>query len=104
MVKIIFIDQQGHERVVEGRAGQSLMLVAVQNEIAGIDGECGGACACATCHVLIDPEWSSKLPKAEMMEQDMLDFARDVQANSRLACQIKLTPEIDGMSVRVGKN
>jgi 2Fe-2S ferredoxin len=104
MVKIIFIDQQGHERVVEGRAGQSLMLVAVQNEIAGIDGECGGACACATCHVLIDPAWSSKLPKAEMMEQDMLDFARDVQANSRLACQIKLTPEIDGMTVRVGKN
>jgi ferredoxin, 2Fe-2S len=101
MISITFIDLRGVERRVEAREGTSLMLAAVKNDIAGIEAECGGACACATCHVYIAPEWLAKMPKAEQMEEDMLDFARDVLPQSRLACQIKLSADLDGLIVRV---
>jgi 2Fe-2S ferredoxin len=103
MVKVCFTDRSGQQRILEGRVGNSLMLVAVQNDISGIDAECGGACACATCHVYVPEPWFSKLPKADVMESDMLDFARNVQPNSRLACQIKLTEALDGLCVEVGR-
>lgn len=103
MVKVIFIDANKSEHQVEGRAGQSLMLVAVKHHIAGIDAECGGACACATCHVYIDDPWQSQIPQPDQLESDMLDFARDVRPQSRLACQIKLTSALDGLPVVVAK-
>jgi len=77
----------------------TVMQVAVNNSVPGIDAECGGACACATCHVYVREEWREKLGKPEEMEEDMLDFAFEVKENSRLSCQIKVTDEIDGLVV-----
>jgi 2Fe-2S ferredoxin len=74
---------------------------AVKNAIPGIDADCGGACACSTCHVYVDPAWIEKLPARESMEEDMLDFAYEPRANSRLTCQIKVTPALDGLVVRM---
>ena len=99
MVKITFIDQAGIEREVEAKAGQSIMEVAVANMIPGIDADCGGACACATCHVYVDEAWSGKLKAKDDMEESMLDFADDVREHSRLSCQILLTEDIDGIVV-----
>ena len=76
-----------------------LMETAIRNSIPGIEAECGGACACATCHVYVDDAWIGKLPKREQMEEDMLDFAFDVREGSRLSCQIKVKPELDGLVV-----
>jgi ferredoxin, 2Fe-2S len=75
----------------------------VKNLVPGIDADCGGACACATCHVYVDPAWLDKLPPKDDMEETMLDFAQDVQKTSRLSCQIKVTPELDGLVVRTPK-
>ena len=75
------------------------METAIRNSIPGIEAECGGACACATCHVYVDDAWIGKLPKREQMEEDMLDFAFDVREGSRLSCQIKVKPELDGLVV-----
>jgi 2Fe-2S ferredoxin len=72
---------------------------AIRNGVPGIEAECGGACACATCHVYVSEEWREKTGEAEPMEQDMLDFAYDVRPSSRLSCQIKVTPELDGLVV-----
>lgn len=99
MAKITFIDQGGTKREVEARAGQSIMEVAVANMIPGIDADCGGACACATCHVYVDDAWKAKLKPMDDMEESMLDFAEEVQDNSRLCCQILVTDEIDGIVV-----
>jgi 2Fe-2S ferredoxin len=74
---------------------------AVKNAIPGIDADCGGACACSTCHVYVDPGWLPKLPKMEPMEEDMLDFAYQPQETSRLTCQIKVTAALDGLVVRM---
>jgi 2Fe-2S ferredoxin len=100
MVKITFVDFKGEARNVEATEGQTLMETAIRNDIPGIVGECGGACACATCHVIVDPAWAGKTGKAAQMEEDMLDFASDVAPTSRLSCQIKLTQELDGLVVR----
>ncbi|WP_298356692.1 2Fe-2S iron-sulfur cluster-binding protein [Rhodoblastus sp.] len=99
MVKVVFVNSAGERREIEAQPGMTVMEVAVKNGIDEIVGECGGACACATCHVYVAPEWAAKLPKASPMESDMLDFAIDPRPTSRLSCQISLTPELDGIMV-----
>ncbi|MDB5644758.1 2Fe-2S iron-sulfur cluster-binding protein [Methylobacterium sp.] len=99
MPKITYVDHAGTARTVEGDVGSTVMEAAIRNNVPGIDAECGGACACATCHVYVDAEWAGIVGPAEAMEQDMLDFASDVRATSRLCCQIRITAELDGLSV-----
>jgi ferredoxin, 2Fe-2S len=99
MVQITFIDFAGQARTIAAEEGASVMQVAMKNAIPGIEAECGGACACATCHVYVANEWKARLPKSEPMEDDMLDFAFDVRPNSRLCCQIKITKDLDGLVV-----
>ncbi|MBU6298560.1 MAG: 2Fe-2S iron-sulfur cluster binding domain-containing protein [Alphaproteobacteria bacterium] len=103
MPKIKYIDEKSMEREVDVPAGWSVMEGAVKNLVPGIDADCGGACACATCHIYVDPAWLEKLPPKRDMEETMLDFAPDVQSNSRLSCQITVTPELDGLIVRTPK-
>jgi ferredoxin, 2Fe-2S len=99
MAKITFIDAQGAARTVEGEVGSTVMETAIKNAVPGIEAECGGACACSTCHVYIDEAWQAKVGEPSPMEEDMLDFAYGVKPNSRLSCQIKVTVELDGLSV-----
>ena len=99
MPKITYIDNDGKARDVEAKVGSSIMEAAVQNMIPGIDADCGGACACATCHVYVAEDWVSKLSEKDDMEDSMLDFAEDVQENSRLSCQIIVSDELDGIVV-----
>ena len=101
MTKITFIEFDGSEHTVDAKNGLSLMEAAVKNLVPGIDADCGGACACATCHVYIDPDWQDKVGKANEMELSMLDFAEEVKDNSRLSCQVKVTDDIDGIVVRL---
>ena len=101
MPNITFIDAQGESRTVEGETGSTVMETAVRNGVPGIEAECGGACACATCHVYVDTDWLEKTGKAQAMEESMLDFAEGVEPNSRLSCQISITPELDGLIVRL---
>ena len=101
MVKITFIQPDNSEQVVECEPEMTLMEAAKLNNVPGIDAECGGACACATCHVYVDEAWREKTGTPSQMEKDMLDFAFDVRDSSRLSCQIKLKPELDGIVVRV---
>ena len=101
MAKITYIEYSGAEHVIDVRTGQSVMEGAVKHNVPGIDADCGGACACATCHVYVDPAWTDKVGKAEAMEESMLDFADNVEPNSRLSCQIKVTDELDGLIVRM---
>ena len=99
MPKITFIDAAGTSRDVEVKSGTSIMEAAVKNMIPGIDADCGGACACATCHVYVAEDWAGKLkPKADM-EDSMLDFADDVRDTSRLCCQILMSDDLDGIVV-----
>ena len=99
MTKITFIDAAGQARTVDAEDGSTVMETALKNAVPGIEAECGGACACATCHVYVEDSWVEKLPKAESMEEDMLDFAFDVRPSSRLSCQIKVAPALDGLIV-----
>lgn len=99
MAKITFIDQDGERRTVEAEAGSTVMEAAVRNDVPGIDAECGGACSCATCHVYVDDGWKDAVGAPQPMEEDMLDFAYDVRPSSRLSCQIKVTPALDGLVV-----
>ena len=101
MPKITYIEHGGKEHVVDVPTGLTVMEGARDNNIPGIEADGGGACACSTCHVYIAPDWVEKLPAKDAMEEDMLDFAYDVQPNSRLSCQIKVTAELDGLVVRV---
>lgn len=100
MPKITYIDSTGNARTVDASLGATVMETAVKNSIPGIEAECGGACACATCHVYVDDAWTAKVGKAQPMEDDMLDFAFEVQPTSRLSCQIKVTEALDGLIVR----
>jgi ferredoxin, 2Fe-2S len=100
MVKITFIDSDGAARTVEGEVGSTLMETAINNGVPGIEAECGGACACSTCHVYVDEAWREKVGAPAPMEEDMLDFAYSVQPNSRLSCQIKVSEEFEGLVVR----
>ena len=101
MTKITYIEFDGTEHVVETENGKTVMESAIQNSVPGIDADCGGACACATCHVYVDEKWVAKTGKSETMEQDMLDFAFEVTDKSRLSCQIKVSDELDGLIVRL---
>ena len=101
MAKITYIEHNGTVHEHEGQNGMSVMEVAIKNMVPGIDADCGGACACATCHVYVEPDWLEATGTREEMEEDMLDFAFDVRDNSRLSCQIKVSPELDGLTVRV---
>ena len=101
MPKITFIAHDGARREVTASDGMSLMEAAVKNGVPGIDADCGGACACATCHVFVNGDWGVRLGPRGDMEQSMLDFAEDVRETSRLSCQIKLGPEHDGMVVEL---
>ena len=100
MPKITYIDTTDTARTVEAEIGATVMETAIRNAVPGIEAECGGACACATCHVYVDEAWQAKTGEASPMEQDMLDFGYDVQADSRLSCQIKVTAELEGLVVR----
>ena len=99
MAKISFIAPDGRQYDVEADNGSTVMENAIRNGVPGIEAECGGACACATCHVYIDEAWREKVGAPSPMEEDMLDFGYDVRENSRLSCQIKVTDELDGLKV-----
>jgi ferredoxin, 2Fe-2S len=101
MPKITFTQPDGSQQTIEAESGVTVMEAAKLNLIPGIEAECGGACACATCHVYVDEAWADKTGKPSEMEEDMLDFAFDVRDTSRLSCQIKLTDELDGLVVMV---
>ena len=104
MPKITYIEHNGTEHVIDAPTGQTVMETAVKHAVPGIDADCGGACACATCHVYVDEAWTEKTGEASSMEQSMLDFANDVEPNSRLSCQIKITDMLDGLKVRIPKS
>ena len=99
MPKIKYVEHTGKEHEIEVPNGWSVMEGAVKNLVPGIDADCGGACACATCHVYVDQAWLAKLSPKQDMEETMLDFAQDLEPNSRLSCQIKLTGDLDGLIV-----
>ena len=99
MPKVTFIAFDGTPHAVEAPTGLSLMRAALDNNVRGIDGDCGGNCACATCHVFIAPEWAAKLGPRTTAEDEMLNFAAELRDSSRLACQITLSDELDGLVV-----
>ena len=102
MAKITYIEHNGTEHVVEVANGLTVMEGARDNGIPGIEADCGGACACSTCHVYVAEDWVGKLPSKEAMEEDMLDFAFEPDTNrSRLTCQIKVTDALDGLVVQM---
>ena len=100
MAKITYIENGGVEHHVDVPTGLSVMDGAKRFTIPGIEGDCGGACACATCHVYVEEGWFDRLPPMEELEQAMLDFAFDAKENSRLSCQIKVDDSLDGLVVR----
>ena len=99
MAKITYIEHSGKKHTIDVANGLSIMEGAVQNNIQGIDADCGGAMACATCHVYVKEEWFNKLPQKEQGEEDMLDMAFEPKKNSRLSCQILVSKELDGIVV-----
>lgn len=101
MPKITYIEHNGTQHTVDVPVGLTVMEGAVNNNIPGIDADCGGACACSTCHVYVDPAWVDKLPAREDMEEDMLDFAFEPNERSRLTCQVKVTPALEGLVVQM---
>ena len=101
MAKITFITHDGTRHDVEAQNGMSVMEAAIKNMVPGIDADCGGACACATCHVYVEPEWQDRTGTRSEMEEDMLDFAFDIRPSSRLSCRIKVTEALDGLKVRI---
>lgn len=100
MVHITYIDSSGQARTVDGPEGATVMEIAIRNDVPEITAECGGGCACATCHVYVEEKWLDLTGKPSSQEEDMLDFAYNVQPNSRLSCQIKISPELEGLTVR----
>ncbi|MEM1376563.1 MAG: 2Fe-2S iron-sulfur cluster-binding protein [Pseudomonadota bacterium] len=101
MPKLTIKTHDGTAFEVDAASGTTVMESAIRNSIPGIDAECGGACACATCHVYVDEAWAEKAGAVESMEEDMLDFALDTKPGSRLACQIQMTDDLDGLVVHV---
>ena len=101
MAKITYIEHDGTEHGVDVEDGMTVMEGAIRNMVPGIDADCGGACACATCHVYVDEAWAAKAGERSSMEESMLDFASDVRDNSRLSCQIKVSGALDGLIVRM---
>ena len=101
MTKITYIESNGKTHTIEVANGLSVMEGAVQNNIPGIDADCGGSMACATCHVYVKEEWFNKLPKKEDGEEDMLDMAFEPKKNSRLSCQLMISDQLDGLVVNL---
>jgi len=101
MPRITYIEHNGTEHTVDVAVGLTVMEGAVQNNVPGIEADCGGACACSTCHAYVDADWVARLPAREDMEEDMLDFAYEPNARSRLTCQIQVTPEMDGLVLKL---
>lgn len=101
MPRITYIAHNGAEHEVDAPIGDSVMMAALANNVPGIDADCGGACACGTCHVMVDPDWTAKTGEPEAMEEGMLAFVPMRQPNSRLSCQITVTEELDGLVVRL---
>lgn len=101
MVRIHCIEHTGSEHIVDAPAGISLMEAAIKNSVPGIDADCGGSCACATCHVIVDPDWFDKTGEASAYEKEMLDFVPVREITSRLSCQIQITSEVDGLIIRI---
>ena len=99
MAKIIYKDYQGNSKTIEVEKGLSVMEGAIQNDIPGIDADCGGAMACSTCHVYVEENWFNKLTKSEDAEVDMIDMAYEPKKNSRLSCQIIVSDELDGLEI-----
>ena len=99
MPKITYQDQKGNSKTIEVDNGLSVMEGAIQNDIPGIDADCGGSMACATCHVYVEQTWLDKLPKAEDGEIDMIDMASEPKKNSRLSCQLIVSDELDGLLI-----
>ena len=99
MPKITYNDNQGNSKTIEVENGLSVMEGAIQNEVPGIDADCGGSMACATCHVYVEEKWLDKLPKAEDAEVDMIDMAYESKKNSRLSCQLIVSDELEGLTV-----
>lgn len=99
MPRLIFVDHEGTERTIEAVNGETVMETAIKHAVPGIDADCGGACACATCHVYVEQDFLDKVGQPGEMEQSMLDFAENVQPNSRLSCQISVHEELDGLKV-----
>ena len=104
MAKITYVEFDGTEHTIDVKPGLSVMEGALKNGIPGIDADCGGACACATCHVYVDTAWQAATGERSDMEESMLDFADAVKDNSRLSCQIKVTDALDGLIVRMPEN
>jgi 2Fe-2S ferredoxin len=101
MATITYIAFNGERHVVDVNTGMSVMEGAVKNGVPGIDADCGGACACATCHVYVDPAWQPRTGKRNALEDSMLEFTESVEPNSRLSCQIRVTEELDGLIIRL---
>src|SRR5271155_5511599 len=101
MAKIIYVEPNGNERVLDIASGRSVMQGAVENNVRGIIAECGGVCSCATCHVYVDAAWTDRLANKSEAEEMLLDAVCDLQPNSRLSCQINVTEELNDLVVRV---
>lgn len=101
MPKIVFIEANGKQHVVEGRTGESLMLAATSHMVPGILADCGGCCSCATCHAYIEPPWSALIPPPSSDESCMLDGALHTRETSRLTCQVQMSPALDGIVVQL---
>ena len=101
MAKVTYIESNGKDHTIEIANGLSVMEGAIQNDVPGIDADCGGGMACATCHVYVKEEWLNKLSKKEDGEEDMLDMAFEPKKNSRLSCQIIVSDELDGLVVNI---
>jgi 2Fe-2S ferredoxin len=100
MVKITYVEASGAEHVVDAKPGQTVMETAVKNNVPGIAADCGGTCACGTCRVYLSDAWQEKLGPPSEMEQAMIEYSGDATPGVRLSCQIKVTPELDGLIVR----
>jgi len=101
MAKITYVQPDGSKQIINAENDSTVMEIAVKNQVAGIDADCGGACACATCHVYIAKEWVEITGAPSEMEEDMLDFAYDIRDNSRLSCQLKVSEKLDGLVVNI---
>ncbi len=101
MPRIVFVQPDGVRREIEAPAGITLMEAARLNRVAGVIAQCGGACACATCHVYVDPAWAGRLEPVDDMEEGMLESAWEPRDNSRLSCQVQITAQLDGLVVVV---
>ena len=104
MAKVTYIEFNGSAHTVDVKVGNSVMEGAIKNNVPGIDADCGGACACATCHVYVDDAWRAATGDRSDMEESMLDFAENVKDSSRLSCQIKVTDALDGLVVSMPEN